>query len=312
MRLARRSRVRLLVFFLVLLAPRLAHATAVGCRTFAAGGVYLNHCSNHDYYARTEPIALRLAAEGLEVLRTRLVNAGRLANRPVLVELPWAQQPNEAFVEDRMACSPDVGDTDATPSPLGRCYHIDVAALPHDWATFRTALVAATVLTKASPRLALHDLAAVEKRVAASAHRDVEVTGESYASPQDGFAVHERWRDGKLSFVLRRGVHQRLVPTLRGNVAATPRWSADGTTLYLVSLEEVMAYRARDGRVRRFDVSARLPKKSSHLETRIRVTADHVDIAADTALLSEYEIWRWTPETNAVSKPATIDPPQSW
>jgi len=278
----------------------LAHATVVGCRTFVAGKVVINHCDNHDYFPSSQPFQARLEARGLERLRVSLVRAKKLPDMMVLVEYaPWRMGPPR--IAHRAECRPDVGDYERTVPSLGACIHVAAEDLPRGWSTLRTALVAATTLSAQRPSIPLDDLAAVARRHHAGRYLGIAVVGRRYASVRSPWAVRERWRDGRLRFqLMRRDRVVRRLAALPEVIATAPRWSADGTTVAFATLGQVSTHRLTDGTTHRFDVAKRLPKDASHLDIRIRWRGAKLEIAADTSLRTGYRAWRWTPEEGTV------------
>jgi hypothetical protein len=301
-----------LAALLPLLFAAEAQATVVGCDDVRHGRVWLRHCVNHGYYPRDRDATLPIEAEALDTLRKSLVAAGRIEDRPILVEVP----PWEGFTgRDRstIAQSPSYraapDDSDAPPPTLGPCYVIDTTGLAPDWTTLRALTAGLTTLSPARPERAIADLGALAKETNAASLGGITVLGPPSASSDRSRTARHRFRDGRYDVVItQNGVQQAHASP--GAPFPGFAWTARGDRVAWATRDTVVALDASGART--LDIAALFPGPLARHLIRLRFDGpDAIEIAADLDLLASYSVARWSlpVDAAAVIEQGRAEPP---
>jgi hypothetical protein len=305
MRAARESAMRaarsLLPALLFLLFAGRAQATVVGCEDLRHGRVWLRHCVNHGYYPRHRDATLPIEVEALEALRTGLVAAGRIEDRPILVEVPpWegftARDRATIAQSPRCEAAPDDGDT--PPPTLGPCYLLDTTGLAPDWRTLRALTAGLTTLSPSRPERAITDIDALEKETNAASLGGITVLGPPSPSPDRSRTARHRFRDGRYDvIVIEKGAQQAHASS--GSPFPGFAWSPRGDLAW-ATRDTVVAFDASGAR--RLDIAALFPGPLARHVIRLRFDGpDAIEIAADVDLLASYSVARWSLPVDAAA-----------
>ncbi len=301
-----------------------AQATVEVCHAHRAGQVYINHCSNHGYYARSLDLTLPLAAKGLAIVRQRLIHAGKLRNLPLVIEartVPW-QVTNSLSMHNN--CALDTGDSADLAKTLGPCYVIVFDGRTRGrgttfYSALRTLTVALLGLSTSHPQKTFKTLGPLKTRWAKTEKYLGPVAYQSpYGRSPDGRTqLVLTWRDGALSFQLRdaRNRMLRYLPRLNGELAIRPVWSRDSGKIAYGSLKEVKAYTVATGRSVTLGTTARSGKTVTtghEIAVAFNTAGDKVAVATDRNLFMDYDIYVMELRNGASKKVSTAESAPEW